>query len=119
LLNAKERFADKKNKENRSLYRHFYRGEQMNEQEIRAKALEIAAIIIGQDRAMSALDWGDRYHEFPNYNKLGKYEFLATLIERDILAGFPVQNEIKHIFESEGSQVDNDGLIALRKRLKP
>jgi hypothetical protein len=91
----------------------------MNEQEIRAKAMEIAALIIGQDKAISALDWDNRYHEFPSYNKLWKYEFLATLIERDILAGFPVQNEIKYIFESEGSQVDNDGLIALRRRLKP
>jgi hypothetical protein len=91
----------------------------MNEQEIRAKALEIAALIIGQDKAISSLDWDGRYQEFKDYNKLGKYEFLAALIERDILAGFPVQDEIKYIFESEGSQVDNDGLIALRRRFKP
>jgi hypothetical protein len=91
----------------------------MDEQEIRAKALEIAALIIGQDKAISSLDWNRRYQEFKDYNQLGKYEVLATLIERDILSGFPVQNEIKYIFESDGSQVDNDGLTALRRRLKP
>jgi hypothetical protein len=92
----------------------------MNEQEIRAKALEIAALIIGQDKYIAALDWDeDRYQELPNYNKLGKYEFIATMIERDILKGFPVQEEIKYIFESEGSQVDSKELIALRRRFEP
>jgi hypothetical protein len=91
----------------------------MNEQEIRAKALEIAAIIIGQDKDMSSIDSEYWYHEFPKYNKLGKYEFLAALIEQDILKGFPVQKKIKYLFESEGSQVDNGDLISLRERLKP
>jgi hypothetical protein len=89
------------------------------DQEIRAKALEIAALIIGQDNGMAALNGEKWYQEFPNYNNLGKYEFLATLIEQDILKGFPVQEKIKYLLESEGSQVDNDGLIALRRRLKP
>jgi hypothetical protein len=97
-----------------------WRSERMNEQEIRAKALEVAALIIGQDKDFASFDMNDRlYEEFPKYNKLRKYEFLAALIEQDILKGFPVQKEIKYLFETKGSQVDNDDLIALRDRLEP
>jgi hypothetical protein len=92
----------------------------MNDQEIRAKALEVAALIIGQDKDLASFDMDGRfYEEFPKYNKLRKYEFLAALIEQDILKGFPIQEKIKYLFETKDSQIDNAGLIALRKRFEP
>jgi hypothetical protein len=95
------------------------RRKRMDDHEIRAKSLEIAALMIGKYQYTPSLEKGDLYMELPKYNQLGKYEFLASLIERDILNGFPVQEEMKYVIESKGSQIDNDGLTALRKRLEP
>jgi hypothetical protein len=71
----------------------------MNEQEIRAKSLEIAALIIGQNRNFSKYDLDDISNYPPPVKELRKYELLAALIEKDIRVGLPVQDDIKYILE--------------------
>jgi hypothetical protein len=71
----------------------------MNEQEIRAKALEISALIIGQNNDFSRYDWNDISRTPPPVKEIRKYEFLAALIEQDISAGLPVQDDIKYLLE--------------------
>jgi hypothetical protein len=71
----------------------------MTEQEIRARSLEISALIIGQNRDFSRYDWTDISSEPPPIKELKKYEFLAALIEKDIRVGLPVQDEIKYLLE--------------------
>jgi hypothetical protein len=71
----------------------------MNEQEIRAKSLEIAALIIGQNKNFSEYDWNHISLFPPPFKEIRKYEFLASLIEQDIRAGSPVQDDIKYLLE--------------------
>jgi hypothetical protein len=70
----------------------------MDEQEIRAKALEIASLIIGQSKPLSAYNWKDISVEPPPVEEIQKYECLAALIERDIRTGLPNQ-DVKYIIE--------------------
>jgi hypothetical protein len=71
----------------------------MNDQEIRAKSLEIAALIIGPNKDFASYDWKDISYTPPPYNEVRKYEFLAALIEQDICVGLPSQADIKYLIE--------------------
>jgi hypothetical protein len=69
------------------------------DQEIRARALEIAVAIIGPSHYLASFDWESRYSMPMSPDVLHKYEFVADLIEQDIRKGYGNETEHSNLFD--------------------